>query len=74
MENELRRRVTRRDALSTLAGFALSLVGGWSGLQAARDVPATFTSLAGPPGHWLAATSCSSRTQRRSRLSGSVSW
>ena len=34
--------------------FALSLVGGWSGLEAARDVPASFTSIAGPPGHWLA--------------------
>ncbi len=33
--------------------FALGLVGGWSGLEAARDVPATFTSLSGPPGHWL---------------------
>lgn len=33
--------------------FAVSLVGGWGGLQAARDVPATFTSIAGPPGHWF---------------------
>ncbi len=33
--------------------FALGLVGGWQGLQALPDVPATFTALGGPPGHWL---------------------
>ena len=33
--------------------FALALVGGWSGLEAAPDVPETFTALSGPPGHWL---------------------
>ena len=34
--------------------FALAVVGGLgAGLQRARDVPATFTTFTGPPGHWL---------------------
>lgn len=33
--------------------FALGLVGGWSGLAGAADVPAAFTTFTGPPGHWL---------------------
>jgi SSS family solute:Na+ symporter len=34
--------------------FALGLVGGWSGLEAAVGVPADFTTFTGPPGHALA--------------------
>ncbi len=34
--------------------FALGLVGGWSGLEAAAGLPADFTSIAGPPGFALA--------------------
>jgi SSS family solute:Na+ symporter len=33
--------------------FALALVGGWPGLEAAREVPASFTTFTGPPGYWL---------------------
>ena len=28
-------------------------MGGWNGLAAAPEVPATFTTFTGPPGHWL---------------------
>jgi SSS family solute:Na+ symporter len=34
--------------------FALGVVGGWSGLENATGVPATFTTFTGPPGHALA--------------------
>ena len=36
-------------------GFALAAIGGWSGFERTLDLPAAFTSLAGPPGH-VAAT------------------
>ncbi len=34
--------------------FALGLIGGWSGFDAATGLPAGFASIAGPPGHALA--------------------
>jgi SSS family solute:Na+ symporter len=34
--------------------FAISIVGGWDAFSAAADVPATFTTFMGPPGHWFA--------------------
>ena len=33
--------------------FALAIVGGWGGLTTARDVPSSFMTFTGPPGHWL---------------------
>ena len=34
--------------------FALGIVGGWSGIEQAANLPGTFTAISGPPGHVLA--------------------